>query len=254
MNSTANRSRTPAEVAHSLAAFQEWYGGVAAGGDTFDKFHYHLRNQLDGLQLSGKRILEVGCGKGAVSLYLALFSSCSHVFALDEAAGHGSPVGVTQTLRETVTSFEVSNINVVEADIMRNSFQDESFDLIIANNALHHVIDSGLISRSPNSRRGYLRLFGELKRLLAPQGILSISELSRLAIWRWSPMKLRMKTIDWELHPTRGEWLSVIRGAGLSVLSCDYTVPHPARQVKPLLTNPVAQFLLGPSFTIRAQK
>ena len=243
-----------AESTDTLVRFREWYGLTARGADTFDKFHYHLENQLRGLSLLGKRILEVGCGTGAVSLYLALFSGCSQVVALDEAAGKGAPVGVTQVLKDAIASFTITNLTVVEVDIMANTFPDESFDVIIANRALHHVAESGLLSRNTRARQGYVRVFGELKRLLAPQGILSISEISRFSFWRWSPIKLRQGEIDWELHPPRAEWLSVIREAGYQVRSCDYTVPYSLRHFKPFLINPVAQFMLGPSFIIAAQK
>jgi cyclopropane fatty-acyl-phospholipid synthase-like methyltransferase len=71
-----------------LISIKKWYeANVAIGSDHFDEFEYHLKNQLNGFSLSGKRILEVGCGKGAVSLYLALFSGVQQVIALDEAAG-----------------------------------------------------------------------------------------------------------------------------------------------------------------------
>ena len=61
------------------------------------------------------------------------------------------------------------------------------FDVIIANNALHHVIDERLISRNPVACQGYVCMFAELRRLLAPGGFLSIYEFSRSSFWRWSP-------------------------------------------------------------------
>lgn len=167
-----------------LDKYQDWYNrSVAGGGDSFEKFHYHLRNQLRVLSLSDKRVLEVGCGKGAVSLYMALFSGAKHVTALDEAAGEGAPGGVTQALKDAISSFEVKNLTVVESDVMKNSFEDKYFDVIIANNALHHVVDSGLVFQEPRACESYVRLFAELKRMLVPRGMLSILEYSRVSFW-----------------------------------------------------------------------
>jgi SAM-dependent methyltransferase len=238
-----------------LNKFREWYSSeVAEGSDNFDKFRYHLENQLQGWHLSGKCVLEVGCGKGAVSLYLALFSGVQQVIALDEAAGEGAPVGVNQVLRDAAALFGVNNLTVVDADIMNNGFSDGAFDFIIANNALHHVNESGLISKVPSVRAAYVRIFKELKRLLAAKGILSIYEYSRLSFWRWSPLKFKWKQIDWELHPTRAEWLSVIRESGFKLRSCKYGVPYRLRHMHVLLTNPIAQFTLFPSFVIAVEK
>jgi SAM-dependent methyltransferase len=238
-----------------LEKYKEWYSSeVAKGSDNFDKFKYHLEKQLHGLNFTGKRVLEVGCGKGAVSLYLSMFSNVQQIIALDEAAGEGAPVGINQALRGAASSFGVNNLKVVDADIMQNSFSDGVFDMIIANNALHHVIGSGLISDNPSVRNGYVNLFIELKRLLADKGILSIYEYSRFSFWRWSPVKLKWKEIDWELHPTRAEWLSVIHDASFTLKSCKYGVPYGLRYVEALLTNPIAQFLMCSSFMITAEK
>lgn len=239
----------------NLIKYEDWYNTVVATGtDSFEKFHYHLQSQISELDLVGKRVLEVGCGKGAVSLYLALFSGAREVVALDEAAGVGAPVGINQALRNALDSFGLPNLAVIDADIMQNDFPTGSFDVIIANNALHHVVDSGMIFRDKQAQAGYVELFAELKRLLSDSGSLSIVEISRSLFWRWSPVKLKWKAIEWHLHPTRKEWLSVIRDSGLNLLNTRYMVPYRLRLVAQCLCNPVGHFFLALGFIIVATK
>jgi SAM-dependent methyltransferase len=235
----------------NLIRYKDWYNTVVATGtDSFEKFQYHLENQISALDLVRKHVLEVGCGKGAVSLYLALLSGAREVVALDEAAGIGAPVSINKALRNALDSFGLSNLTVIDADIMQNDFPTGSFDVIISNNALHHVVDSGLIYRDRQAREGYVELFSELKRLLRDAGTLSIVEYSRTVFWRWSPVKLKWKAIEWHLHPTRKEWLSVIRDSGLNLLNTSYMVPYKLRHLAPFLRNPVAQFFLASGFLI----
>lgn len=238
-----------------LRKYQQWYDShIAKGTDSFEKFHYHLQYQTRRLTLNGKRVLEVGCGRGAVSLYLALFSGAREVVALDEAAGVGAPVGVTDTLKDALQEFRVRNSTVVNADIMRNDFPDESFDVVIANYALHHVVDSGFIAKDPATRQAYHALWTELARVVVPGGTLSVAEISRICFWRWSPVKLKLKNIDWELHPTRGEWLSSMSNAGIVVRGCDFLVPYGVRKFESLFANSLAGFFSGSNFILTAEK
>jgi SAM-dependent methyltransferase len=236
--------------------FKDWYATyVVEGDDSYEKFYHHLQEQMGDIPFQGKYVLEVGCGKGAVAFYLSLFSGAKQVIALDEAAGEGSLVGVTQLLKDTITQLGLTNIGVEEIDILENHFPDDCFDVIIANNALHHVVENGFISRDLKSRSIYIRLFQELHRILSPTGVLSIWEYSRLSLWRFVPYKPRkFRMIEWTLHPTVMEWRSVIRQAGFNSLSFGYSVPYKMRKLRWLFANPIAQFIWYPSFFIAARK
>ncbi len=238
-----------------LSTYKDWYKReMADGRETFEKFHFLLEEQLGDVSLSGKCVLEVGCGKGFISLFLAMCTDVKQVVALDEAEGEGSPIGVTQPLKEAIGLFGLKNIVVEEIDVMLNNYPDAYFDIIIANNALHHVVTPGLLSTNHDAQQGYLSLFRELKRLLVPDGMLLIWEYSRQSLWRWLPIKLKWKHIDWELHPTLDEWLKVIKDAGFRIRRCEYKVPYVFRKLKVFFSNAVVQFFIYPSFFITAQK
>lgn len=221
-------------------------------GDIYTKFIYHLQEKIKGIDVKDKTILEVGCGKGFVSLWLASLGGAKEVVALDESEGIGSEKGVLAFSENTVKDFDIKNIKVVKSDIMKNSFPDNSFDIIIANNALHHVIEGGYISRNPTTKSQYIRLFSELRRLLKPNGTLVLGEFSRRSIWRY--IKLRYRQIDWEIHPTLKEWILVIKLAGFRKTNFKYTGPYILRRFELLLSNPVSQSLISPTFNIYAQK
>jgi methylase of polypeptide subunit release factors len=77
-------------------------------------------------QVTGKRVLEVGCGTGITSLYLAK-QRATHVLAVDISA---PAVHNTQT---NITSNNLSNIEARQSDIFSNLLPTESFDIIYWN-------------------------------------------------------------------------------------------------------------------------
>jgi 2-polyprenyl-3-methyl-5-hydroxy-6-metoxy-1,4-benzoquinol methylase len=58
--------------------------------DNADNFRYHFNQQFSRISFTGKNVLEVGCGRGFLPLYIALFADAATVTAVDESAGHGS--------------------------------------------------------------------------------------------------------------------------------------------------------------------
>lgn len=153
--------------------FKEFYNKHAP--DSYDRFVYHLSEQIDPLNLTDKEILDVGCGKGFVSMWIALFRGARKVVALDQSEGAGSEKGVLAFLGKASKDFNMKNIEVVKSDIMKNRFPNGSFDAIISNNALHHVVHTGKhISNNPITRKEWIGLFCELKRLLRPNGVLIV--------------------------------------------------------------------------------
>jgi SAM-dependent methyltransferase len=137
---------------------------------------------------------------------------------------------------------------------LSNDFPTNSFDIVIANNALHHVVSCGMLSVNQQARNEYVQTMRELRRLLKPIGVLLIWEYSRISFWRWSPLKFKWREIDWDRHPTFNEWVSVVREAGFRFVSHRYCVPYRLRSFHSLFANPVSQFLTNAGFVIKAMK
>ena len=233
--------------------FKEFYNEKSS--DVYRKFVYHLKEQLEGVVLKDKVILEVGCGKGFVSLWLALFGEVKKIVALDESEGVGSEKDILNSLEGTVKDLKIKNIQLVKSDITKNLFEDNSFDVIIANNALHHVVRTGSnILNDSVTKDEWVKLFRELRRLLRPDGILVVAEFSRNNIWRYAPMKLRFKEIEWSIHLTLKEWFFVIKLAAFREISFKYVIPYKLRSFERVLSNFLGSFLLNSSFNIFARK
>lgn len=109
----------------------------------------------------GMRILEVGCGSGAFTIFAARASGIKgEVYALDI-----QPRMLMQ-LKKKLSRQEnrdIKNIKLVEGDAHKLPFNDNSFDVIYTVTVLQELPDQN-------------RALKEMKRVLKPGGILAVSE------------------------------------------------------------------------------
>ncbi|TDE26890.1 class I SAM-dependent methyltransferase [Actinomadura sp. 6K520] len=134
--------------------------------------HDHVASKL--LDAGASRVLDVGCGEGALSA----------VFA-------GSPPFLLVGLDASAVLLRAHPGPRVQADARRLPFRDGAFDAVVAVNMLYHLDDPGLALR-------------EAHRVLAPGGMLLASAISRAdspelaPAWRPEPT-----TFDAEDAPDR---------------------------------------------------
>jgi len=53
--------------------------------EPYDAFLFHAQEELAGISIAGKEVLEIGCGRGVFLFYLALSGGAEKVIMFDEA-------------------------------------------------------------------------------------------------------------------------------------------------------------------------
>tara|TARA_B100000780_G_C21111443_1_gene449176 strand:+ start:1358 stop:2245 length:888 start_codon:yes stop_codon:yes gene_type:complete len=102
----------------------------------------------------GKKILEVGCGTGQVSNYLAAQTN-NQVFGLDLG------INSLNIGKEFADKNDIKNVFFINGDLFEDIFEEEKFDVIYCSGVLHHT---------DQPKEG----FKNLVRLLKPNGIIII--------------------------------------------------------------------------------
>ncbi len=233
-------------------SFKKLYN--ASMEDTADNFGYHFQEQFADVNFTGKSVLEIGCGKGFLSLYIALFTDAAKITALDESAGEGSEAGILKVLKGNVSYLKLGKrLEVIEADALK--YEPEPFDIIVANNCLHHFVDNGQKYWQDNEvSEGYQGMFRHFASLLKVSGELIIGEIDPFNLWRILMAKLFFQTIEWRIHPPMSAWIDAVEKGGFFGYRLKTVVPYKLRGFKKFLSHDIFRPVLRGGVLIYAKK
>ena len=175
-------------------------------------------------RVDGKKLLDVGCGDGAMAFDLARQGAT--VTALD-----ADPSMIAASRRRAKN--EATRAQLVEGDVENLPFDDATFDVVVAVTVLCFVQDAE-------------RAVKEIARVLKPGGRLVIGELGRWSLWT---AQRRMR--GWLGHPvwravkfrTAAELRSLAEAAGLRVVAIQGAVHYPPCGIAARLLAPVDLWL-----------
>jgi phosphoethanolamine N-methyltransferase len=113
---------------------------------------------LDGLDIRGKDVLDIGCGSGGITLHIA------RRFAPKAITGFDVEEPVIREARRRAAEAGLSDrVHFVQAPPGVLPFADESFDIVFSKDAMVHIADKDAI-------------FAEIFRVLRPGGVLAASD------------------------------------------------------------------------------
>ena len=166
-NSDCSKS---SEAAQSKEAYETWHDEYEVDSDASGPWHELVRRHLiPSRDLAGRRILEIACGRGGFTCWLARHSTPpGQIVASDFAAGaisKGKAFAREKGIDKVV--WEVGDIQAI-------NHPDSSFDTVFSCETIEHV---------PNSRKA----INELARVLRPGGRLFLTSpnyLGMLGLYR----------------------------------------------------------------------
>ncbi|HWR13916.1 MAG TPA: class I SAM-dependent methyltransferase [Terriglobales bacterium] len=144
----------PVATTSSREAYDTWHLKPDIDIEANTPWHSMLKPLLLNEKLSGKRVLEIGCGRGDFSCWLAI-NTRAHLTAADFSFS-----GVTRG-KELASSLGL-DIDWEVTDMQSIAHSDSSFDYVVSCDTIEHV---------PDPRRGV----SELARVLRPGGKLFLT-------------------------------------------------------------------------------
>lgn len=113
---------------------------------------------LDGLNLSGKTVLDIGCGSGAITLSLAQDHGAEFVVGVDVEA----PVCTAARARISAVGAQ-DRVSIRQVTPGRFEFEDETFEVVFSKDSIIHIPDKDFLS-------------AEVFRVLKPGGWFAASD------------------------------------------------------------------------------
>ena len=171
---------------------------------------------VEGLDLAGARVLDIGCGSGAITLALALDHGAAHVTGIDVEA----PVCNAARARAGAAGV-ADRITIRQVAPGPLDFADRSFDAVFSKDAMIHIADKDL-------------LFAEVFRVLEPGGWFAASDWLISHDGTPSPQMARyieLEGLDFAMAPP-SRYESALRDAGFVNVSLVNRNPWYAKEAR----------------------
>jgi SAM-dependent methyltransferase len=165
-----------------------------------------VRRVLEGVDLRGCRVLDIGCGLGAIDVLLVKEHGAAEVVGIDlepdlvrRARERFVAAGVAETIRAQV---------VAPGPL---PFPDGSFDVVFSKDSLVQIPDKGTI-------------FAQIKRVLRPGGLLVMSDWLRGGEGEYSPELLeffRLEGITYNMASIEQSRAALTAAGFVDIQICD---------------------------------
>lgn len=154
MSSIDGEVQPPAEYDDAAIRFLAvlWGEGYLSPGGTEE-----VDRVIEGLDLGGKCVLDLGCGAGGATLHIA------KTYGPAQVTGFDVELPVIERARVAAARSGLANVSFIQSAPGRLPFLDGSFDVVFSKDALVHVPDKAAI-------------FREIFRVLAPGGVFAASD------------------------------------------------------------------------------
>ncbi|HEY1754072.1 MAG TPA: class I SAM-dependent methyltransferase [Bryobacteraceae bacterium] len=226
VTSTSLETRVATGAAADRRLYDDWHSRYAVDIDADAPWHCLVKANLSETDLASKTILEIGCGRGGFSCWLA-----RQVFKPRRIVATDFSPAAIEKGKNAAQGLNLGGIEWRVGDIQAIAHPDASFDTVVSCETIEHV---------PDPRRA----LAELVRVLKPGGRLFLTSpnyFGLMGLYRiYCGLRGRTFTEEGQpinqflLLPRTRHW---VRSAGLRIsssTSLGFYLPRPGRPMLPM--------------------
>jgi SAM-dependent methyltransferase len=214
-----------------------------------------LENRLRDVDVTDRRVLDIGGGDGIFSFYAAIMGAREVVCLEPEAAG-SSP--------DVMRKFEQIRGILGEVPVRLDTrtvqeYRDaEQFDVILMNSSINHIDEDACIRLldDPKARETFRQVFAHIATLAKPSARLIVIDCTRHNFFPALGLKNPLnRTIEWHKHQAPEVWARLLQEAGFRNPSVSWQPLYRFGKVGQLLSaNKAAAYFLKGAFGLQMQK
>jgi len=196
---------------------QTYYATVVQrSGFTPEGGRFYMENLFRGVDFAGKRMLDIGGGRGVFSYYAGCMGAAEVVCLEPQVAGSTDDMNVA--FRETGAQLKgMENVRLLLDTIQEYDPGDTRFDIILSHASINHLNEDACIRlhRDPAARETYLEIFRKIASMCNPGAWLIACDVSRLNFFGKIGVRNPMApVIEWHKHQPPSLWAELLAEAG----------------------------------------
>jgi cyclopropane fatty-acyl-phospholipid synthase-like methyltransferase len=219
---------------------------------------YSSRNAFifKNISLCNKNVLDIGCGKGAISIWAAI-NGANHVVAVEPDADGGKK-GRVKHLKKITNQLGLSKSITINTDYIQNidaeSLPVKDFDIAVMYNVVNHLDEKSVISLNDDdvSWNNYINIISRLYNLLKTDGIIIIADCARSNFWQNIGLKPPLlRNIEWNKHHNPSVWISLFNNVGFNLIDLRWSPIYP---IGIMSSNKIVNYFTISHFILRFTK
>ena len=203
-----------------------------------------------GIPIKDRRVIDIGCGHGAMALWTALHGASS-VLALEPHAA-GSDQDSLDACSRQVKSLRLGERVTVSPTFLQNLQPDERrFDIAILYDVINHLDESAVteLHHDEPAARTYIGILSHLRQLLAPGAHVIVADCGRENLWKRLGVRNPIaRSIEWHKHQQPETWIALFGRAGFEFVDLRWSPLYPLGR---LSSNRVVQYATASHFVLR---